>query len=352
MSQSPLISVIVPVYNTEKYLRKCLNSICGQTYRNLEIICVNDGSPDNSAAILEEYVARDERIKVLTQTNAGQGAARNLALQQAKGEWITGVDSDDYMELDTYEYASSAMADDTDIICFGTNIEWQNQPTEPHLISFFTDSYEGVHKTNADIIAKTNDTFWNKLWRKSLITQLNLTFPEGVWYEDSLFWRAAAPFARHIHFLPGKKANYVRHGSSIMSQVFKKNQRTLDRLRIAELLMEFYATHPIPTHLERVWLDSFLCSFECSLSDIPENLHPQVWDTMQRLAERYNIINRWPDRLICLKRHSWLVSLFVHHSGPNKSSYGIPGFRPLTIQFKKGEKIVRFLGIKISRKTC
>ena len=125
MSQAPLISVIVPVYNTEKYLRKCLDSICGQTYRNLEIICVNDGSPDNSATILEEYAARDERIKVLTQANAGLAAARNAGLAFASGEWVTGVDSDDYLELDAYEYAINAATPDVDIVCFGTRLVWK-----------------------------------------------------------------------------------------------------------------------------------------------------------------------------------------------------------------------------------
>lgn len=350
MSQTPLISVIVPVYNTEKYLRKCLDSICGQTYRNLEIICVNDGSPDNSAAILEEYAARDERIKVLTQQNAGQGAARNLGLNHASGEWVTGVDSDDYIEPDTYEYASSAIADDTDIICFGTNIQWQNQPTEPHLISFFTYSNEGVHKTDAAIIAKTNDSFWNKLWRRTLITKLNLTFPEGLWYEDSYFWRAAAPFARNIHFLPGKKTNYIRHSTSIMSQVFRKSEKTLDRIRIAELLMEFYTKHPLPSHLKQAHLDSFLFCFTCALSDVPKKLHSQVWEGMRNIAEKYDLITIWPKQLHCLKRQSCIQRFFIHHHHPHKSSYGIPGFRPIVVQLKRGQKITRFLGIKLSRK--
>ena len=86
MPDSPLISVIVPVYNVEKYLRKCLDSICGQTYRNLEILCVNDGSTDGSAAILEEYAARDARIKVFTQPNRGLSAARNTGLEHATVE--------------------------------------------------------------------------------------------------------------------------------------------------------------------------------------------------------------------------------------------------------------------------
>lgn len=110
---APLISVIVPVYNTAPYLRQCLDSICNQTYQNLEVICVNDGSTDNSAEILEEYAAKDSRIIVITQTNAGPSVARNVAIEQAKGEWIASVDSDDWIEPDTYEYFVRHIANST-----------------------------------------------------------------------------------------------------------------------------------------------------------------------------------------------------------------------------------------------
>ena len=352
MPESPLISVIVPVYNTEKYLRKCLNSICGQTYRNLEILCVNDGSTDGSAAILEEYAARDARIKVFTQPNGGLSAARNTGLGHATGEWVTGVDSDDYLEPDAYEYALSAVADDVDIICFGTNIIWLDQPQETHLIDFFKHPLEGKHKPTHSLISGTDDSFWNKLWRKNLIEQQALRFPVGLWFEDSLFWRTAAPFARSIAFLPGQKHNYVRHAGTIMSQVFVKNPKTLDRVRIAELLMNAYAARPLPGHLQRVQLDSFLFCFTCALSDVPRELHPQVWDGMRRIAVQHRMFDTWPERLHFLRPVPLLLRPFVRHQGPGKSSYGLPGFRPLVIQRKNGMKITRFLGIKLHRKPC
>ncbi len=101
--QDPLLSVIIPVYNVEKYLRECLDSVSNQTYQNLEIILVNDGSKDGSAEICKEYLAKDERIQYYEQENQGQSAARNLALSKATGEYITFVDSDDWISLDIYE---------------------------------------------------------------------------------------------------------------------------------------------------------------------------------------------------------------------------------------------------------
>ena len=94
------ISVIVPVYKVEPYLRKCLDSIVGQTHRNLEIILVDDGSPDNCGAICDEYAARDERIKVIHKENGGVASARNAGLAVASGDYIGWVDSDDWIETD------------------------------------------------------------------------------------------------------------------------------------------------------------------------------------------------------------------------------------------------------------
>ena len=109
MNNQPLLSVIIPVYKVEKYLRRCLDSIVNQTYKNLEIILVDDGSPDNSGKICDEYAQNDKRIKVIHQKNKGQGAARNTGIIAANGELITFVDSDDWIENNTYEIMVSKL---------------------------------------------------------------------------------------------------------------------------------------------------------------------------------------------------------------------------------------------------
>ncbi|HFH2090816.1 TPA: glycosyltransferase family 2 protein [Streptococcus pneumoniae] len=111
------VSVIIPVYNVEKYLRRCLDSVVNQTYKDIEVILVNDGSPDNSKEICEEYVAKYSNIQLINQKNAGLGAARNTGLQYITGNAVTFVDSDDWLELDAIEYYVASMKkSDADIV--------------------------------------------------------------------------------------------------------------------------------------------------------------------------------------------------------------------------------------------
>ena len=111
-AKAALLSVIIPVYNVEPYLEQCLDSVINQTYKNLEIICINDGSSDNSLKILEKYQKKDSRIKLINQKNKGLSEARNAGLDVAKGEYIAFVDSDDYLELNAYKEAMKVMLQD------------------------------------------------------------------------------------------------------------------------------------------------------------------------------------------------------------------------------------------------
>ena len=115
MSQLPLISVVVPVYKVEKYLDQCICSITQQTYRNLEIILVDDGSPDGSGAICDAWTRKDDRIRVIHKENAGAGAARNTALDEVQGELVSMIDSDDYIHPNMYAHLQSLMGPDVGI---------------------------------------------------------------------------------------------------------------------------------------------------------------------------------------------------------------------------------------------
>ena len=182
-----LISVIVPVYNVEKYLSKCLDSIISQTYKNLEIILVDDGSTDKSGSICDYYANMDKRVKVIHQSNKGGGAARNVALDLAVGDFITFVDSDDYISPKMFEYLHKQFAEDIDIV----ECEYSEVYDEDFRFSFEYDKF--IAKTYTVLEAMKNhimdinfkQVIYNKMYRKE--TMHNCRLPEGKKIDDEYF---------------------------------------------------------------------------------------------------------------------------------------------------------------------
>lgn len=181
----PKVSVIIPVYNVEKYLRQTLDSVINQTLKNIEIICVDDGSTDSSTDILQEYAAMDKRITVIRQSNQGAAMARNLGIKQVHGKYLYFMDSDDICHKDMLRLAvDAAEMNDADIVVFkaGTFI---NTPSEYTVMNDCIGKYcsKGIDNVNAKTIA--DDVFnsflvqaWNKLYRKSFVGKHSLKFQE------------------------------------------------------------------------------------------------------------------------------------------------------------------------------
>lgn len=176
-----LLSVIVPVYNVEQYLSKCLDSLINQTIEDIEIICVNDGSTDNSLEILTNYAQKDKRIKVLNQTNKGQSAARNLAISTAAGEYLGFVDSDDWVDLDFFEKLyNAAKKYDADIACAGFKRCGKIKKTVRKSFKeekIYTDIND---KLRLDKIPDHN-YIWNKIYKRE---KWDFVFTEGRYFED------------------------------------------------------------------------------------------------------------------------------------------------------------------------
>lgn len=212
-----LISVIVPVYNVEKYLDRCVQSIVDQTYKNLEIILVDDGSTDNSASICDNWAEKDNRIKVIHQPNMGGGAARNAALDIAEGEYITFVDSDDYISSDMYGYLYNLMSDDIDIAeC--SYISVQDDFEKFELVedkTIICSAEEAMKYHIQDKIFK--QVIWNKLYKKTVIADIR--FPVGTKIDDEYFtYKVIGNSNRRIH---SKKVCYAyrQHCESVMHSV-------------------------------------------------------------------------------------------------------------------------------------
>lgn len=212
MNQTPKVSVIVPVYKTEAYLAKCLDSLVNQTLKDIEIIVVNDGSPDNSQSIIDEYVKNyPEKIKSYIKENGGLSDARNYGLDFINGEFVTFVDSDDYVELNTYEEAYNfAKEKDLDIVCFsGTTF----YPNSSQKLSGDSEKLENEFNYLLGLPSACYKISKAELWKKN-----DLKFKAGIFYEDLELIPRFVMYTDKIGFLDKQFYNYMVREESIMNQ--------------------------------------------------------------------------------------------------------------------------------------
>ena len=186
MKEMPLISVILPIYRVEKYLDRCLQSITGQTYRNLEIILVDDGSPDRSGEICDAWAEKDSRIRVIHKQNAGAGAARNTGLDVATGDIVSMIDSDDYLEIHMFEQLMRLMTDDVDIA--ECDICWTEEDDLP--MEDGSNARIRICPVDEAMVLHIRDEIFcqpppNKLCRRNVIADIR--FPEGNLIDDEYF---------------------------------------------------------------------------------------------------------------------------------------------------------------------
>lgn len=221
------VSIVVPIYNTQDYIKKCLESLVNQTLKDIEIICVNDGSTDNTMVIVNEFAKNDNRIKIIEQTNQKQGAARNNGMRSAQGEYIGFVDSDDWVDLNYYEKLyNSAKKYDTDI-ALAVNVRIGNGKTKKRLNianeAVYTEIQDRFDVCN---LAK-NPCPTNKIYKKSLLDDNKITYPEGCYCEDKLFVIQAVYYAKNLVSVPGVNYYYYRNPHSTVNTRLKKHIKCL-----------------------------------------------------------------------------------------------------------------------------
>lgn len=187
MKKQPKISIIVPIYNVESYLHTCVDSIINQTYANLEIILVDDESPDNCGAICDDYAKQDERVKVIHQKNKGLSGARNSGMKIATGDYIAFVDSDDWVELNMYEHLLTLAEENNLAIIEGGILERENDTAlrEDFDISKVTLQIESYPEAYKRIISEARFSVWRRLYKKEIVT--DYLFKEGKISEDVYF---------------------------------------------------------------------------------------------------------------------------------------------------------------------
>lgn len=287
------ITVIVPVYNVEEYLATCLDSLINQTYKEIKIVCVNDGSKDGSQKILEEYAKKDARIEVINKKNGGLSSARNVALEKCDTEYVMFCDSDDSFNekmcevmLDTMEKDKSDVA-----VCEKNIIYYVHEEMRESDERYYGLKYYGKKRINDEVILNTNVSVLNKIFRMEVIRKYDLSFPEGLNNEDFYFYNAFMSRATTISFVHEKLYNYVRRGDSIMSKNFEAGTLSLDHLKIAEKLFgEYKKSGFLAKHTDlfwEQWRSSYWFSFDHTSPDMRERIYEEGKSFVRKYLEKY-----------------------------------------------------------------
>jgi glycosyltransferase involved in cell wall biosynthesis len=231
------VSVIVPIYNTERYLRRCLDSLVNQTLEELEIILVDDGSTDNSAQIMREYETKyQEKVKVYTKENGGQGSARNLGIQKSSGKYICFVDSDDYVDTTMYETMYSVAEQEQ---CDMVECHYHYLCEERKKIKKLkTRGDIRQFKDQKDMFINPQASPCNKLFRREVLMHTEVNFPEGFIYEDTGFYIKTIPFIRKEHYIKDRYYYYFLRSSSTMNA--NKSRKVGDIFHVLEDILNFY----------------------------------------------------------------------------------------------------------------
>lgn len=269
------LSVIMPVYNVEKYLPKCLDSLTGQTLKEIEIICINDGSSDSSSEILNRYAARDNRITVINQENQGQGNARNCGINLAKGEYIAFVDSDDWLENNAFEILyEKAKKFDADIVEFNYNeiFECSGQIKKHNYSIKLPENKVYNHKITKKYLFGTISVSWNKIYKRDFINEYNIRFGSGRRAQDGVFAIKAKVYAQKIIFENKPLYNYnIRQGSSVNSSSSKQLELFQSLADIKKFLIEenLYKTYKSDA------LKDFIKTISSTYNSLPESIRPE-----------------------------------------------------------------------------
>jgi len=282
------VSIIVPVYNTENYLKKCLDSLVNQTLENIEILIVNDGSTDNSQKIIDEYKELySNKIKIFNKSNGGLSDARNFAIPHTTGEYIGFVDSDDYIELDMFE-KMYALAKTKNLDLVECNFNWEY----PNKIKI---DYGIDYLEKKDFFLFGRVMVCNKLFKTSIIKDNNITFSKSLNYEDIEFFYNLIPYINNYSLINNSFYHYIQRDNSIINNQTKK---TADIFIILNNIINFYKSNNLfdiyKTELEYLYIRFLLGSSFLRIVKIKDkNLRKELLN--KSINELYSTFPNWKE---------------------------------------------------------
>lgn len=250
------VSIIVPFYNTEEYLERCLDSIVSQTFKDYEVILIDDGSTDNSYIIAEKYRRKYKKFKLYKQENRGVASARNKGLLMAKGEYIAFVDSDDFIDKQYLrQMVCAALRTGADIVCCNFYWVYHNKISIRNYINYKIGLFSNIEALNMII----SDTFmqsylWNKLWKKDLFVNFNEKFPD-MFFEDIATSFKIVYYANKIYIMKDALYYYTQRSNSILHDFSFLTQA--DYLKSLMIIRNFLDAHDLYSQTHKSF--NFLC---------------------------------------------------------------------------------------------
>ncbi|MDE4078787.1 glycosyltransferase family 2 protein [Methanosphaera sp. Vir-13MRS] len=292
------ISVIIPIFNTRKFLNKCLDSLLNQSLTDIEIICVDDGSTDNSLKILKSYANKDDRVKVLTRENNGAGAARNLGLKYVNGKYILFVDSDDWFEEDglklLYDKAEQL---NVDLLLFDS-IEHKinNQVTERKYFNKNEDDFSNLvfdyHYKNNKLVMNSFFVPWTKLYKTKFLLDKNIKFSEIPIFEDMFFNVAVTTLASKIAYYPKILYHYNRLNSSSITSDIKYGAKALIITGVYKNIENFLRKNNFYEELEPNYILSKIKEYINVLNRIHEDYKEILFNKIKEDFINLNLFNK------------------------------------------------------------
>lgn len=277
----PKLSVIVPVYNVETYVEKCLRTLVEQTLEDIEIIVVNDGSTDNSKETVQKIAKQfPNKIVYVEKENGGLSDARNYGMPYAKGEYIAFLDADDYIEKDAYQKMYElAKKEDSDMVECDFYWEYPNKQKK---------DIGEIYHNKKEMLEKIRVVAWNKLIKKEVLEKAKVTFPKGYRYEDVEFTYKLIPFIEKVSFLKEPCIHYIQREGSISNS---QNERTKEIFQVLDHVIKDYQEKGIyeeyKKELEYVYVRYAFCSSFLRMVKIPnkeirERVLQETWEKVNR----------------------------------------------------------------------
>ncbi len=278
----PKVSVIVPVYNVEKYITRCLTSLVNQTIDDLEIILVNDGSKDNSEQIIRQFKKDYKNIIYVKKENGGLSSARNFGLIYATGEYVAFLDSDDYVDRTLYQKMyEKAKATNSDYV--ECDFIWKYPDHEKIDVGF-------RYKDKKEMFEKARVVAWNKLIKREIIINKKIEFPVGLYYEDIEFFYKLLPYINSFAFVEEPLIYYVQRDNSIVN---KQDSRTKQIFKVLDNVIDYYKKIGLYSEYEKqieyTYARLLLCSSLKRMIQIPDKITRSLLltETWQNLNSKF-----------------------------------------------------------------